>query len=264
VFLARDPRLGRLLAIKLIGEGGDYPDRRKRFEREAQSAAQLSHPNIVTIFDFGEHQDRPFIAMEFVPGETLAAKIAHREEMTFVRKLELMLDLCAGLAHAHRARIVHRDVKPANLMITPEGRLKILDFGIARINDADATRTGTLVGTPNYMAPEQLTGHGADTRTDIFAVGAVFYELVSYRQAFPGTIAGGVLARVLMNEPTPLAELCPDLDPAVALLIRQALEKDPARRPQDLEEMRGAVQAIHQRATHGVPVRGAAPLQEMR
>jgi CheY-like chemotaxis protein len=247
VFLARDPALGRLIAIKLIREGADDPEHRERFAREARSAARLAHPNIVTIYDIGEHHGQPYMAMEFVPGQTLAAIIAQSEDRSLGWKLSVIEHLCAALAHAHRAGLVHRDIKPANIMITPEGAVKILDFGIARLAESDVTRTGVVLGTLNYMAPEQLSGERADNRTDIFALGAVCYELLSQKQAFPGTVQDGLLKRILLTSPTPLQELCPRLDRELVSAIEQSLEKLPAWRQTDVDKIRVVVKRVSER-----------------
>src|SRR5262245_10380009 len=160
IFLGRDERLDRLVAIKLLREGFDDPDLRERFLSEARSVGRLRHINIVTIFDVGEHENQPFIAMEYVEGETLYDLIKRRAPIPLNRKIQLMSELSAGLQYAHRAGIVHRDIKPKNVMLDAEGVVKILDFGIARTMDSRAslTRPGTLIGTLNYMAPEQMMG----------------------------------------------------------------------------------------------------------
>jgi serine/threonine protein kinase len=252
VYLARDPALGRLIAIKLIRDGGDDPERRERFAREARSAAQLSHTNIVTIYDVGEHEGQPYIAMEFVPGESLAAIIARRAERPMHWNLTVMERLCAGLSHAHRAGIVHRDIKPANVMITPDGALKILDFGIARRTDSDVTHSATVLGTLNYMSPEQLSGERVDARSDIFALGAVFYEILSHQQAFPGTVQDGVLRRILEASPRPLRELCPALAPELIAVVEQALEKDPVRRQPDVDAIQRVLSDVSRRLKVGM------------
>ena len=238
VYLARDPELDRQLAIKVVKDDlSDDPELRERFTREARSAARLRHHNIITVFDIGDVEGRPFIAMEFIPGESLADVIRRGVVVSIGRALGWMESLCAGLAHAHRSGIVHRDIKPGNLMVDPEGTLKIVDFGIARLGESQLTREGMLVGTANYMSPEQLLGSGADFRSDIFAVGAVCYELLTLRRAFPGTIADGLFTRICHEQPPALAQLRPDLDGSVIEIVNRALEKDPARRYQDLAVM---------------------------
>ena len=248
VFLARDPDLDRQVAIKLVKDDlTDDPDLRERFSREARSAARLQHPNIVTVFDIGEHEGRPFIAMEYVPGESLSDVVRRKGPLDLSRVLGWMESLCGGLVHAHRSGIVHRDIKPANLMVGPDGALKIVDFGIARLADSHMTREGVLVGTINYMAPEQILGSGADYRADIFAVGAVFYELLCFRKAFPGTIADGLFTRICHEPPEPLEQACPGLDSAIIATVSRAIDKDPTRRYQDLAVMSRDVAGIRTR-----------------
>lgn len=247
LYLGRDPALDRLVAVKVLREGFDNAELRERFAREARSAARLSHVNIVTIFDVGEHEGEPFIAMEYVPGETIGEMIRRRAPLSLARKLQFMEDLCTGLAHAHKAKIVHRDIKPANLMVSPEGVLKILDFGIARVADSSMTQSGVMVGTLNYMAPEQMAGQAVDHRCDIFAVGAVFYEIVSYRQAFPGTMTDGIFNKILHEPPEPLARVCPGLDQQIIHIVEKALEKDPGTRYKDLDAMRKDIARVRQR-----------------
>jgi serine/threonine protein kinase len=189
---------------------------RERFAREARSVASLHHLHIVTIFDVGEYEGHPFIAMEYIRGETLQALIRARLVLSIARKLEILEQLCEGLAFAHRAGIIHRDVKPANMILQLDGSLKILDFGIARIaKSSGMTHAGMLIGTLNYMSPEQVSGQVADNRSDVFAVGAVMYELLSYRQAFPGGIEDGILYRLMNESPAPLEDACPGLDPEI-------------------------------------------------
>jgi eukaryotic-like serine/threonine-protein kinase len=241
LYLARDPEMDRLLAIKLLREDVESDELRERFKHEARAHARLNHQNIVTVYDVGEDMDRPFIAMEYIEGNTISGVIRAREDMPLDRKLLLMEQLCDGLAYAHRAGIVHRDIKPANLMLDGRGALKILDFGIARIGHAAATgmtQAGTLMGTLNYMSPEQMTGRPVDHRTDIFAVGAVVYEFLAYQRAFPGDIQDGVLHRIIHEPPPPLDKFVPGIDDAVVAIVAKALEKDRENRYQDLDQMR--------------------------
>ena len=243
LYLAWDAKLERQIAIKVLKE--DDPDLRERFAREAKSVARLRHPHIVTIFELGEHAEQPYIAMEYIHGRTLAQIIRDREDMPLGRTLELMAELCDGLAFAHRAGIIHRDVKPANIMVDEQGSLKILDFGIARLAEsAGMTQAGAMIGTLNYMSPEQVTGLPADHRSDIFAVGLVFYELLAQKEAYPGSISTGILHRILHSEPVPLAEACPDLDEDVIRIVGRAIEKDANRRYQELTEMRRQILTV--------------------
>jgi TonB family protein len=238
LFLARDPAIDRLVAIKLLRRGFDTAPLRERFAREARAAGRLRHPNIVTIFDVGEHDGDPFIAMEFLAGETLAELIRHGARMSLSRRLKLIEELCDGLAYAHRAGLVHRDVKPANLMVDADGILKILDFGIVRLGNSGMTQAGMLVGTVNYMSPEQVLGTPVDHRSDIFAVGLVAYELISGRQAFPGTMKDGLLNKITNVAFEPVLAVVPGLDAEVTAIVDTALKKEPADRYQDLARMR--------------------------
>ncbi len=247
LYLARDPAIDRLVAIKLLRRGFDTESLRERFAREARAAGRLRHPNIVTIFDVGEHDGDPFIAMEFLAGETLGELIRHGAGLSLSRRLKLLEELCDGLAYAHRAGLVHRDVKPANLMVDAEGVLKILDFGIVRVGESGMTQAGVLVGTINYMAPEQVLGSGVDHRSDIFAVGLVAYELLSGKQAFPGTMKDGLLKRIPNAEIEPLGKLLPGLDPEVVAIVEHALQKEPGDRYQELARMRNDLTRVRQR-----------------
>src|SRR5262249_20050543 len=167
LFRARDPRIGRYVAIKVLKPDFDTPELRDRFSREARAAGGLSHPNIVTIYDVGEYESLPFIAMEYVRGETFAELIGVRPPLALDRKLQLVEEGGAGLAHAPGAGIVHRDIKPANLIVGSEGTVKILDFGVAKLNSTEMTMPGVTIGTLNYMSPEQLSGEPIDPRSDI-------------------------------------------------------------------------------------------------
>ena len=253
VYLATDPALGRRVAIKMLTE--DNEELRERFAREARSAAALKHNNIVTIYDVGEDQGRPFFAMEHLEGENLAEIIRRRAELPVRQKLDWILELCAGLGYAHRAQIVHRDIKPANLLITSDRTLKIVDFGIARVQSEATidglTQMGMLVGSPHYMSPEQADGQPVDERSDIFAVGLVVYELLSYERAFPGDTPHVVLSHIMNREPRPILELCPDLDPDLVRIVNRGLVKDRGERYQTLAEMAADLRRIRERLSDG-------------
>ena len=237
LFLALDPAIDRLVALKLLRV--DNEETRARFLREARSAGRLQHPHIVTVYDVGEHQGQPFIAMEYVKGETLGEVIGRRAPLSIVGKLTLMEDLCAGLDYAHNEGLVHRDIKPANLMVTSgTDGLKILDFGIARgSGDSGLTEVGTMIGTPNYMSPEQASGQTVDQRSDIFAVGAVIYETIAYRQAFPGKEWQVVLPSILNESPAPLTQIDATHDPRLSDIVSKALARDPTERYQSLKSL---------------------------
>ncbi len=243
VYVAHDPVLGRMVAIKVFAGDLDLPDARDRFSREARAAAALSHPNIVTVYDFGEYDSQPFIVMEYVAGETLAAFIRRKAPVTLADKLRWMEELCAGAGYAHQMQLVHRDIKPANLMIDRSGRLKILDFGIARMLGL-ASNTSVMIGTPGYMAPEQITGDPVDHRADQFAIGVVFYELLAYTEAFPGDTLPMITHRILNEEPVPLGRLAPDAPPELIGIIQQTLKKNAADRFPDSESLRMAIARV--------------------
>src|SRR5258705_4976598 len=250
LYLALDPNTNRLVALKLLNATLDSSELRERFAREARALAALNHQNIVNIYDTGEFEDSPFIVMEYVRGETLAEMIKRRATLSVSQKLKLMEELCAGLAQAHEAGIIHRDVKPANLMVDQQGRLKILDFGIARVAEGNRTRVGPLtqvnmlIGTPGYMSPEQFEAGEIDHRSDIFAVGAVCYELLAYSEAFAGADTIQVERRVLAGKPAPLASLVPGIDPEIDEIIQRALKKDPNKRYQDAATFEKALEKV--------------------
>jgi serine/threonine-protein kinase len=247
LYLAFDPVTEREVALKVLRV--DSADLRERFLSEARLAARLQHPNIVTIYDVGAHGDQPFIAMEFIAGETLGQLVHRRAPLALSRRVALMEQVCVGLAYAHRHGIVHRDVKPANLMISRDsGVLKVLDFGVAGRVDADPGAQGEmLMGTPNYMSPEQVVGQPSDHRSDIFSVGLVLYELLTYQQAFRGESQQSILLKVLNESPQPLAALLPGIDPGLPAIVDRALEKSVERRYPDLEAMRSDLSRVGQR-----------------
>jgi len=255
VFLARDPAIDRHVAIKLMRTGFDDPSLRERFAREAKSIGRLHHPNIVTIFDVGEHQGEPFIAMEYVEGQTLSHLIRHPENVSVLDKIGWIDGVCSGLNYAHRAGIIHRDIKPANIMVDAEGEVKILDFGIARATSSGsthaATQAGTVLGTLNYMSPEQLAGKAVDSRTDIFSAGAVFYELLSGRMAFPGDIQTGVLHLILASGPEPLSTVAPFLDADLVAIVDRCLARDVALRYSDLASARRDLTSLRRKLESG-------------
>jgi serine/threonine-protein kinase len=242
VHRAHDPVLNRVVAIKTLAAGVDADeDLRRRFRREAQSAAGLNHPNIVTVYDFGEEQGHMYIAMELLEGSDLKEVITRRRPMTLEAKLDLMDQISDGLAFAHAHDRIHRDLKPANLFLLANGRVKIMDFGLARIGStSDLTGVGMMLGTPNYMSPEQVRGERATTRSDVFSLGIVFYELLSGRKAFEADSLASVLFQVMQAEPEPLDRVRPELA-AVAPVVHRAMAKDPAQRFAHAGEMRDAL-----------------------
>jgi len=241
VFKARDTVLGRFVAIKTMSAAvlGDA-ELGQRFLREAQSAARLNHPNIVTLHEFGEDAGRVFMALELLEGEDLKDLLRRGGLPTLDDKLVIMEQTLDGVAYAHDAGVIHRDLKPANIHVQPNGRVKVMDFGLARLGESEMTRAGTVMGTPNYMSPEQVRGERAGPPSDVFSLGAVFYEVISGRRAFEADSMHAVLYKVTDSDPVPLGELCPDLPPILELVIGKALAKDVELRYHNGAEMRAA------------------------
>ena len=239
VFKAHDPFLNRYVALKTIAPAlaGD-PEFRQRFQREAQSAAQLNHPNIVTIYEFGnDDAGLTYMAMELLEGVDLREAIRRRSLGTLLQRIGLVEQICDGLAFAHARGVVHRDLKPGNIHIQPLGQVKILDFGLARLASSDMTKTGTVMGTPHYMSPEQVRGQKADARSDVFSLGAVFYEVLTHQRPFDGRSVSEVLQAIVEKDAVPLRRRAPDTPPAIAAIVERALARDPARRFPDAREM---------------------------
>jgi serine/threonine-protein kinase len=245
VYVAHDPQLGRMVAIKVLAGDVEEAESLERFKREARSAAALNHPNLVTVYDFDRFESQPYLVMEYVPGRTMAEVIRRKDAITIGEKLRWLEDLCTGAGYAHRMSVVHRDIKPANLMITRSGQLKILDFGIARMLGI-TSNTGSMIGTPGYMAPEQIEGDTLDHRADLFSIGVVCYELLSYREAFPGETLPAITHSVLSREPVPLPKLVSDLHPDLVTIVERALRKNKDERFENTESMRGAIARVRQ------------------
>ena len=244
VYLARDPLIGRLVALKTFRIGYSVRDQeleqfRIRFMREAQSAGILSHPNIVTIHDVVEQTEEglAFIAMEYVRGTTLKALLQSDQPMSLQFIVDLVSQIAEALDYAHAHRVIHRDVKPANILITADNKVKITDFGIARLDTSNLTQEGQLLGTPNYMAPEQIQGKEIDHRADLFALGVVLYEMLTRHKPFQGENLTVVSHRIVYDHFTPPKEYARDLPPGVEQVLDRALDKDPARRYQRAKDM---------------------------
>jgi tRNA A-37 threonylcarbamoyl transferase component Bud32 len=259
VYLARDPLIGRLVALKTFRIGYSVKDQemeqfRIRFMREAQSAGILTHPNIVTIHDVVEASEEglAFIAMEYVRGTNLKLMLQGDPPLTLPRVLDIVSQVGEALDYAHANRVVHRDVKPANILITQEGRVKITDFGIARLDSSNLTQEGQLLGTPNYMAPEQIQGKEVDHRADLFSLGVVLYEMLTRHKPFQGENLTVVSHRIVYDQFTPPREYAREIPPGLERVLGRALEKDPAKRFQKaremVEELRRVVEASTPRA----------------
>jgi eukaryotic-like serine/threonine-protein kinase len=242
VYLARDPVIDRPVAIKLIGSAIENETARRRLVREARTAGRLRHPNIVTIFEAGEHEQQPYIAMEFVPGETLRSLIGRREPLALRRRLEMIEGACAGLAHAHRSGVVHLDIKPDNLILDDTGVVKVLDFGIARNTQAD-TLTAHVAGTLRYMSPEQIQGRPVDHRSDTFSLGCALFELVVYEAAFTGSTSE-IVTRIAQGPVPTLAERVTGVNPELDRIVSRAMALDLEERYADLDELREELASV--------------------
>ncbi len=246
VYLARDPLIGRQVALKTFRVGFSAKDQelqqfRSRFVREAQSAGILSHPNIVTIHDVvDEGADGVcFIAMEYVKGTNLKQLLQKPDPFSPDFVVDIVSQIAEGLDYAHSRGVVHRDIKPANILITQDGKVKITDFGIARLDTSNLTMEGQLLGTPNYMAPEQIQGRDVDHRADIFSLGVVLYEMVTRRKPFQGENLTAVTHKIVYEAFTPPEEIVRDLAPGISAVLYRCLEKDPNRRYPRAAEIAG-------------------------
>ena len=237
VYRAVDPLLGREVALKVITGDEVTDEMKERFRIEARAAAALAHPNIVVIFDLGEESGTPYIAMELLKGEDLRSLVTRRRDLSVEECAELMVQVCDGLSYAHERRIVHRDIKPANIHVCPDGRVKIVDFGIAKMDSTSLTKTGMVIGTPDYMSPEQIQGKAVDQRSDIFSVGVVFYELLAGDKPFSAESITSVIYNIVFKQPTPFAELQREVPAEVERIVRKAMAKDLADRYQRMGDM---------------------------
>ena len=246
VFMAHDPVLDRKVAIKqMTAEIADNEELRQRFYVEARAAARLNHPNIITIHELQESGGEIFIIMELLEGKSLADLIQSKPvPLSLEATLDVMAQVCEGLDYAHQRAIVHRDIKPANLFLTPSGTLKILDFGIARLGSLHMTAAGALIGTPDYMAPEQIRGDEIDRRTDLWAVGAVLYQLLSGTKPFEGKPLARLLTAISQTPHVPLQQRAPTVPKSVSDLVDRLLAKPRDARPSSAGIVRDELRAI--------------------
>ena len=279
VLRARDTRIGRDVAIKVLPDSvAADPDRLRRFEQEARATGTLNHPNLVTVHDMGTHEGTPYLVMELLEGETLREKLGDTLLTSTARipvrkAMDYAQQLATGLAAAHEKGIIHRDLKPDNVFVTKDGRLKILDFGLAKVVDggtsddpAAATRArntspGTMLGTVGYMSPEQVRGQETDQRTDIFAAGAILYEMVSGQRAFGGGSAADTMSAILSKDPPELGSSPGhEVSPIVDRVIRRCLEKERGQRFESARDLAFALEAVTSSSvSHGALVAEAAP-----
>ncbi len=245
VYRGLDEALEREVAVKtLTAEGTLDAESRRRFEVEARAAARLQHPNIVTVYELGEDRGLPFIAMEMLPGVDLEALLRSGEEIPLAEKLDVVAQVCRGLAYAHEHGIVHRDIKPSNVRLLEDGTAKIMDFGIAKLGGTHLTKTGMMVGTVHYMSPEQVRGKPLDGRSDVFSAGVILYELLAGERPFRGEGATQVLYKIVHDPPPPLGTYVADYPPDLERIIMTALAKDREQRYRTMEELGFELQSL--------------------
>jgi serine/threonine protein kinase len=262
VYRARDAKLGRDVAIKVLPAAlSENADRLNRFEQEAQAAGALNHPNILSIYHIGTHEGAPYIVSELLDGETLRERMAGGA-LPQRKAIDYALQIATGLAAAHEKGIVHRDIKPDNVFITADGRVKILDFGLAKLTSSDSTASqtevptrkvntdpGTVMGTMGYMSPEQLKGQHIDHRSDIFSFGAILYEMLSGKRAFRGDSMAETMSAILREDPPDLSETNRTVSPALERLVHHCLEKNPAERFHSARDLAFALESVSGSAT---------------
>jgi len=246
LYRGHDPKLERDVAVKMMHVDFTGDDTaRERFQREARAVARLQHRNVVTIHELGDLDGTPYIVMEFLSGQDLEHILkSTTSTLPLVKKLDIGIQLCEGLGYAHDQGIVHRDIKPGNVRVLEDGTVKILDFGIAKFAMSSVTQSGTVMGTPSYMAPEQIMGQPVDGRADLFSTGVLLYELLAGKKPFVGDSPTSVVYQIMHGEATSIRELVPDLPDALAEVVSRALEKDPAQRYAKASELASDLQMV--------------------
>lgn len=258
IYRAHDPMIDRRVALKLVNtdllEGDDRAAFVERFQREAQAAGRCSHGNIVAIYDFALHGEDPYIAMEFVAGRSLAQAIDGGGRMPIDVSAAIARQMLDALACAHGQGVVHRDIKPANVLLTADGRVKVTDFGISRVSGSSLTQTGALIGTPNYMSPEQARGEEVDARSDLFSTAAVLYELLTGERPFAGRNFHEITYQLLYGEPASLSKHLPEAPAPLVAFMGKALARDVAQRFPTADAMNAALAAaLGGRAPAAIP-----------
>ncbi len=254
VFKAEDTVIGRTVAIKLIsrseeegaldGSTANREEARKRLLQEAKAAGRLGHPNIVTVYSYGETTEFVYICMELVRGKTLAELLKEKKNLAAAKAISMFNEILIAMEEAHKEGIVHRDLKPSNIMITDDGKIKVMDFGVAKLPCSSMTVTGAVLGTPYYMSPEQISGEKVDIRSDIFSLGVVLYEVLTGQKPFAGDTSAAVILKILQSDPVPPESISRDVPPPLSAVIRKALSKRKEERFASPEEMLGALRAV--------------------
>ncbi|MCP5419143.1 MAG: serine/threonine protein kinase [Gammaproteobacteria bacterium] len=246
VYKGYDTVLERFVALKTIhahlAEGQERESWLSRFKQEARAAGRCLHPNIVAVFDYGEHQGIPYIAMEYVNGRELSKFLKERKQLNLQEALSIVSQVLTGLGYAHQFSIVHRDIKPGNIILLDSGQVKVADFGIARIESTNITQQGVLIGTPSYMSPEQFRGQEVDLRTDLYSTGVVLYQLLTGEIPYPGKTFTEILYKVASSEMRDVRELNPTVPDSLNNVVQKALAKDPGWRYQSAREFADALQ----------------------
>jgi serine/threonine-protein kinase len=272
VHRGRDQRLGRDVAVKVLrADLARDPGFQMRFRREAQNAAALNHPAIVAVYDTGEEADGatplPYIVMEYVGGRTLKEVLTEERRLMPERALEITADICAALDFSHRNGIVHRDIKPGNVMLTPTGTVKVMDFGIARAvtsGTSTMTQTSAVIGTAQYLSPEQARGESVDARSDVYSTGCLLYELLTGQPPFTGDSPVAVAYQHVREDPIPPSQLNPEVTPTIDAIVLKAMAKNPANRYQSAGDMRAdLLRAAAGRPVSATPVMSAAERTEL-
>jgi eukaryotic-like serine/threonine-protein kinase len=261
VYEASDTVIERRVALKMLRTDvyapEQLPDVRARFKREAHSAGRLSHSNIVTIFDYGEHEGTPYIAMDLMSGEELSRSLESGARMALPQVVRVMEQLLGALTYAHEAGVVHRDIKPSNVFVLRDGTIKVVDFGLARIEASNLTETGTLLGTPAYMSPEQFLGLPVDARSDLFSAGVILYQMLTGDRPFSGSPTT-IMQKVLRQDPVEPSVLNPTLSAAWDDLVKRALAKKPDDRLQSARQFAEYLRLVFE----GKPLPGESPLAD--
>ena len=236
---------GEPVALKVMAPSlGEIPELVERFRREAMAAARVDHPNITRVVEFGEDAGRLFMAMELLDGHDLGKLIQSGGAGDLANRIRVITQAALGMAAVHSHGLVHRDLKPANLHVRQDGVVKIMDFGLVRLEDSEMTATGMVMGSPSYMSPELIKGHKADARADVFSLGAVCYEVLAGKRAFPGKGLTQVMMSVLSAEPQPLTQANPEVPPALERVVARSLRKEPAERYQSAGELAAALEVV--------------------